>query len=68
VAAALEWPDAPKRCENLAQLGVELSRMLKYSGRLPSGFRFVLVFDGVDRQREGPATLLPALGRLHEIV
>jgi origin recognition complex subunit 5 len=68
VAAALEWPDEPKRCENLAQLVVELSRMLKYSERLSSGFRFVLVFDGVDKQREGPGTLLPALGRLHEIV
>jgi origin recognition complex subunit 5 len=68
VAAALEWPDAPKRCENLAQLTVELSKMLKYTDRLSSAFRFVLVFDGIDKQREPPGTLLPALGRLHETV
>lgn len=30
--------------------------------------RFVLVFDGIDRQREAPPTLLPALARLSEIV
>ena len=30
--------------------------------------RFVLVFDGIDRQREAPPTLLPALARLSEMV
>ncbi|EMR67256.1 putative origin recognition complex subunit orc5 protein [Eutypa lata UCREL1] len=30
--------------------------------------RFVLVFDGIDRQREAPPTLLPALARLSEII
>jgi len=41
--------------------------MLKYPSR-PDGFRFVLVFDGIDRQREAPGTLLPGLARLSEIV
>jgi hypothetical protein len=30
--------------------------------------RFVLVFDGIDQQRDAPPTLLPALARLGEIV
>ncbi|KAK0626172.1 origin recognition complex subunit 5 C-terminus-domain-containing protein [Immersiella caudata] len=67
VAAALQWDRPPSKCESLAQLTVELSRMLKYTSR-PDGFRFVLVFDGIDRQREAPPTLLPALARLSEIV
>jgi len=29
---------------------------------------FILVFDGIDRQREAPPTLLPALARLGEII
>jgi len=41
--------------------------MLKYVER-PANWRFVLVFDGIDQQREAPATLLPALARLSEIV
>ena len=41
--------------------------MLKYTPR-PNGLRFVLVFDGIDRQRDAPHTLLPALARLSEIV
>lgn len=67
VAGALEWDAAPSRCETVSQLAVELSKMLKYTPR-PDGFRFVLVFDGIDRQRDAPHTLLPALGRLSEIV
>jgi origin recognition complex subunit 5 len=67
VADALEWKGAPSRCETLSQLNVELSKMLKYTPR-PDGFRFVLVFDGIDRQRDAPHTLLPALARLSEIV
>lgn len=55
------------RCENLAQLMFELSRMLKYSPHPDQG-HFVLVFDGIDRQRDAPPTLLPALARLSEIV
>ena len=30
--------------------------------------RFVLVFDGVDKQRDSPPTLVPALARLGEVV
>ncbi|EAQ83849.1 hypothetical protein CHGG_10253 [Chaetomium globosum CBS 148.51] len=67
VADALEWNAAPPRCETVSQLTVELSKMLKYTPR-PDGFRFVLVFDGIDRQRDAPHTLLPALARLSEII
>lgn len=55
-----------KRCESLAQLVVELGRLLNTVQR-PS-WRFVLVFDAIDRQRDAPHTLLPALARLSEIV
>jgi len=67
VAAALHWEGAASRCESASQLTVELSKMLKYASR-PKDFRFVLVFDGIDRQREAPATLIPALARLSEII
>ncbi|EME47099.1 hypothetical protein DOTSEDRAFT_122613 [Dothistroma septosporum NZE10] len=50
------------RCENLSALTVHLQRMLKERNK------FVLVFDGVDKQREAPPTLLPALARLGEVV
>ncbi|KAK7752927.1 hypothetical protein SLS62_005086 [Diatrype stigma] len=79
----------PGRCETLAALTVELSRILeRHSGnhgnkkdrqvvadRDNEGGsndgrrrRFVLVFDGIDRQREAPPTLLPALARLSELI
>jgi origin recognition complex subunit 5 len=67
VADALMWHAAPSRCETVSQLVVELSKVLKDAPR-PQGFRFVLVFDAVDRQRDAPHTLLPALARLSEIV
>lgn len=72
VADALKWEDGVgsargRRCETLAQLAVELSVMLKYPERDPR-WRFVLVLDAVDRQRDAPTTLLPALARLSEIV
>nr|XP_036584171.1 origin recognition complex subunit orc5 [Colletotrichum truncatum]KAF6793560.1 origin recognition complex subunit orc5 [Colletotrichum truncatum] len=41
--------------------------MLKYTQR-PEGWRLVLVFDSIDRQRDAPPTLLPALARLSEII
>ncbi len=72
---------APGRCETLAALTVELRRVLEgYGGRrrdqdraregveTKRRRRFVLVFDGIDRQREAPPTLFPALARLSEIV
>ncbi|KAI5923780.1 origin recognition complex subunit 5 C-terminus-domain-containing protein [Camillea tinctor] len=71
VADALKWDGATGRCENIAALTVELTKMLKYAekeGDDKTPRRFVLVFDGIDRQREAPATLLPALARLAEII
>ncbi|TKA68159.1 hypothetical protein B0A55_07437 [Friedmanniomyces simplex] len=50
------------RCENIAALVVHLQRLLK------TLTKFVLVFDGIDKQREAPPTLLPALARLGEYV
>lgn len=50
------------RCENLSALAVHLQRLLG------ADEKFVLAFDGIDRQREAPPTLLPALARLGEIV
>lgn len=67
VADALGWEGSLGRCESLAALTVELSKMLKYVDR-GKDWRFALVFDAVDRQREAPPTLLPALARLSEIV
>ena len=67
VVDALKWEDAPRRCESVAQLTVELTKMLKDPTRDPR-WRFVLVFDAVDRQRDAPPMLLPALARLSEIV
>jgi origin recognition complex subunit 5 len=32
------------------------------------GDKFVLVFDGIDAQREAPPTLIPALARFGEMV
>ncbi|KFA73721.1 hypothetical protein S40288_06247 [Stachybotrys chartarum IBT 40288] len=68
VADALRWPKTPRRCETLAQLTVELTKMLKYPVREDAGWRFVLVLDAIDRQRDAPPTLLPALARLSEII
>ncbi|PSR83126.1 origin recognition complex subunit 5 C-terminus-domain-containing protein [Coniella lustricola] len=67
VAEALGLGSSPSRCENLAHLTFELSKMLKYDAQ-PQQRHFVLVFDEIDRQREAPPTLLPALARLSEII
>ncbi|KAF2269042.1 hypothetical protein CC78DRAFT_558143 [Lojkania enalia] len=50
------------RTENINALLVHLQRMLEGSGK------FVLVFDGIDKQREIPPTLLPALARFGELI
>ncbi|KAI0484533.1 origin recognition complex subunit 5 C-terminus-domain-containing protein [Xylariaceae sp. FL0804] len=70
VRDALRWDGpAPGRCETLAALTVELAKMLDHAvAPEPRPRRFVLVFDGIDRQREAPPTLLPALARLSEII
>jgi len=60
VADAVGWDNRPSRCETLAQFTVEMAKMLKYADR-PARFRFVLVFDAIDRQREAPPTMF---GRL----
>ncbi|PMD17698.1 origin recognition complex subunit Orc5 [Hyaloscypha hepaticicola] len=70
VAKAVEWKGPIGRCDNLSQLVVELSRLLanwKTSDE-DGKRRFVLVFDGIDRQRDAPPTLLPALARLGEVI
>ncbi|EEY17294.1 conserved hypothetical protein [Verticillium alfalfae VaMs.102] len=68
VVDAIGWHTRPRACETTAQLAVELSKMLKGAESQPPHSRFVLVFDSVDRQREAPHTLLPALARLPELV
>lgn len=68
VAKAVEWDGDIGRCENLAQLPVSIGRMMeKWTGGHAKR-RLVLVCDGIDQQKEPPATLFPALGRLGEIV
>ncbi|KIM99027.1 hypothetical protein OIDMADRAFT_30676 [Oidiodendron maius Zn] len=71
VAKAVDWKGKIGRCESLAQFVVELGRILNNHG--PNAIsdakqRFVLVFDGIDSQREPPPTLLPALARLGEMI
>ncbi|KAI0856349.1 origin recognition complex subunit Orc5 [Xylaria cubensis] len=67
VGDALQNGSAPGRCETLAALTAELTKLLKYAERDIQS-RFVLVFDGIDCQRDAPPTLLPALARLSEII
>ncbi|KAL9125784.1 MAG: hypothetical protein Q9217_005063 [Psora testacea] len=54
-------PEIDGRCESISAFVVQLEHLLKGKGR------FILVFDGIDRQREAAPTLLPALARLGEI-
>lgn len=70
VAAAVRAQDrAPKRCETMAQLAVAMGDMLQDNARERNPrWRFALVLDSMDRQRDAPATLLPALARLSEMV
>ena len=49
-------------CETVSVLAVQMKYLL--AGR----DKFVLVLDGIDRQREAPPTLLPAIARMGEIV
>lgn len=68
VAQALGSTGNIARCENLAQLAVEIGGLLEVWTSLNGRRRLVLVFDGIDRQRDAPPTLLQALARLGEIV
>lgn len=52
----------PSRCENLSSLTSSLERLLEGIDK------FVLVLDGVDEQREAPATLLPTMARLGQLI
>lgn len=54
------WSDG--KSESISAFIVELQRLLK------GNEKFILVFDGIDRQREAAPTLLPAIVRLGETV
>jgi origin recognition complex subunit 5 len=75
-----EWERFGKgRCENISSLAVLLGDALAQAPTVVdegNGRRrgqevvekFVLVLDGIDRQRDAPQTLLPGLARLGEVV
>lgn len=82
-AAALDLEDKDKRyvnCDNVSGLTVALQDMLHDGVKrsygedsmegvvMGEGQKLVLVFDGIDRQREATGLLMPALARLGEIV
>lgn len=50
------------KCESLSSLSSSLQQILEGQNK------FVLVFDGVDEQREAPPTMLPALIRLGDMI
>lgn len=54
--------DGDGRCESISALVVELQSLLEGRGK------FLLVFDGIDCQRDAAPTLLPAIARLGEVV
>ncbi|KXT17976.1 hypothetical protein AC579_9614 [Pseudocercospora musae] len=55
-----DTPGYNARCENISALSVHLQKLLATQDK------FVLVFDGIDKQRDAPPTLLAALSRLGE--
>jgi origin recognition complex subunit 5 len=79
IARAVDWKGNISRCESLAQLAVESKNLIEgrerrqdveeeTNRRVKGGRKFVLVFDGIDRQKEAQPTLLPALARMGELV
>ena len=69
IAKAIGYDGTLGRCENLAQLRVDIGRLLEEWAESSQGrTRMVLVFDGIDIQKDAPQTLVPALARLGEIV
>ena len=62
--AATVVDDIDNRCESVSVLVARLQTLLEHSQQR----KFILVFDGVDKQREAPPTLLPAIARLGEMV
>lgn len=64
-----EWEKYGKgRCEHVSSLAVLLGQCLSSRSTSNGAEKFVLVLDGIDKQREAPQTLLAALARLGEIV
>jgi origin recognition complex subunit 5 len=60
-----EWEKFGKgRCEHVSALVVLLGEILASS----EDGKFVLILDGIDKQREAPQTLLAALARLGEVI
>ncbi|KAL6821220.1 origin recognition complex subunit 5 C-terminus domain-containing protein [Trichoderma sp. SZMC 28015] len=57
-----------QRCETLAQLAASLGAIFD-EPQLKDGLtHFILVLDGMDKQRDPPPTLMPALARLCETI
>lgn len=54
--------DGDGRCESISAFVALLQQVLEGRGK------FILVLDGIDRQREPAPTLLPAMARLGEMV
>lgn len=50
------------RCESISTFVVQLQQLIARGGKV------ILVFDGIDRQRDAAPTLLPAIARLGEVV
>ncbi|KAG9236149.1 origin recognition complex subunit 5 C-terminus-domain-containing protein [Amylocarpus encephaloides] len=71
VAKAIGWEGNVGRCENVATLVVVVGKMMECwteSGDESVSRRLVLVFDAIDRQRDVPTTMLPALARMAETI
>ncbi|KAG2412014.1 hypothetical protein HFD88_009570 [Aspergillus terreus] len=63
-----EWEKFGKgRCEHVSMLAVLLAECLGVTSGKPVN-KFILVLDGIDKQREAPHTLLSALSRLGEVI
>ncbi|KAF9886653.1 hypothetical protein FE257_011293 [Aspergillus nanangensis] len=64
-----EWERFGKgRCEHVSSLAVLLAECLGVTAGEEPVEKFVLVLDGIDKQREAPQTLLAALTRLGEVI
>lgn len=75
VAKAIRWQGKVERCEDVGRLIVLLEKMLQgirasadEEEEAVRPAKFTLVFDGIDKQRDASHMLVPALGRLSEIV
>lgn len=62
-----EWEKFGKgKCEHASSLAVLLANAL--DSKMGKVQKFVIVLDGIDKQREAPYTMLSALARLGEVV